>query len=150
MKAGYYRALAAGIISVGFVASAALATAPSTQPSPTDQQLLNRINALEDEVHQLRAQQQQTQQQSQQQGPQKQETSGADSLLQVQTDADEHSQLLDTSGGFVGGWNPQKMQFYVGTDDGKFYFHPGVIMQFRYVEAYTNRPHDSTEGFEVR
>jgi hypothetical protein len=147
MNVGWYRAMAAVTISVGLTASGTFAAAPSTQPSPTEQQLIDRINTLETEVHQLKAEQQ-TQPGSAAQSP----ASGAEALQQINADAERHSNLFDvsTGAGLTAGWNAAKMQFYVASEDGNFYLHPGIIFQARYAADYRRTPDTWQNGFELR
>jgi hypothetical protein len=145
MTVSWYRAMAAVMISVGLATSSALAAAPSTQPSPTEQQLIDRINALETEVHQLKAEQQ-TQPGSAAQAP----ASGADALQQINADAERHTNLFDVSTGLTAGWNASKKQFYLASEDGNFYLHPGIIFQARYAADYRRTPDTWQNGFELR
>jgi hypothetical protein len=121
------------------------AAPPTTQPQQTD--VSEEIQALRARIDQL--EKQQKEQQLKQQEAQQQATT--DSVL---LDAQHRSQLLDSTG-VSAGWNASKQQFFIGSDDGKFYFHPGIIFQFRGVVA--SREHqksdggnDTQMGFEVR
>jgi hypothetical protein len=69
-------------------------------------------------------------------------------------DAAQHSQLMD-SVGFSAGWNPAKQQFFIGSEDGKFYAHPIIIFQFRGIlndreKAKKHSTDDTQLGFEIR
>jgi len=124
----------------------------ATQPSTMDRQLLDRIDALETEVHQLKAQQQ-----SQQQLLQKAQTPEADSaatLQQIQADADRHSQFLDTAGILDAGYANRR--FFIQSDDGNFVLRPWIHIQIRdstnwRQNFFTNPNGDNTQnGFEIR
>ena len=124
------------------IASLAQAEQPASQPD-----VAGEIQALRARIDQLEAEQraQQTAQQEAQQ------QASLDSVLK---DADRHSQFMD-SVGFTGGWNKSKTQFFLGSEDGNFYFHPGIIFQFRGIVAdrqktKKNNTDDTQLGFEVR
>ncbi|HEX4053812.1 MAG TPA: porin [Tepidisphaeraceae bacterium] len=134
------------MILTGLAGSAALA-APSTQPSAMDQQLLDRINALEIEVHQLKAQQR-----SQQQPQQQQTGDGAAILGQIQSDADRQSQFLD-QGLLTAGYANRR--FFIQSEDGNFVLRPWVHIEIRDSTSWRQNffPHgsdDTENGFEIR
>ena len=69
-------------------------------------------------------------------------------------DATKHDQLMDVES-YTGGWNYTKKQFFIGSEDGNFYLHPGIIFQFRGNLANAERSKRSgspqtTDGFEIR
>jgi hypothetical protein len=132
-----------GMVAIGMAVSAALAQqAPTTQP--TQQQLVDKVNALQAEVDQLKGDQQ------------AHDADMAAMTKQVVEDADRQSQLLDLDSGVTAGWNPAKQQFYIGTTDGNFYLHPIALFQARYIAAYhdgNNTVNDESgwvNGFEIR
>jgi hypothetical protein len=111
--------------------------------------------ALEQKVDQLQAQVQELRSQlaAQQHQPDPRAVSNTISL--VNEDAQRRSQLLSSDGNLVGGWNVQKQQFYLGSADGNFYFHPIAIMHIRQNVNYrddTPAGGGSTteEGLELR
>ena len=114
---------------------------PTTQPDVTKE-----IQALRARIDQLEAQQKQQELKHQQEAQDL-------ALRSAQLEADRQSRFLDTTP-IVGGWNDAKKQFFIGSEDGNFYLHPGIIFQFR--ENVNYRDHaikgrsDTEEGFEVR
>jgi hypothetical protein len=127
----------AGGIAVALAASGAWAAAP-----PTQQELMDKINALQAEVNQMRTDQAQEQ------------ADEAKVIQQVLNDANQHSQLFDTGGGLTAGWDDAKKQFYIASDNGDFYFHPGLELQVRYIASKRDStPTTSSnwqDGFEIR
>jgi len=129
-----------GGLAVG-LAGAAYAAEPTTQ-----QDLLDKINSLQAQVDALKAQaaapttapavanDQQI----------------ADATQRVLQEADSHNQFFDSTTGVTGGWNSDKMQFFVASTDGNFYFHPGIAFQERYVAGYRTAPDVWSDGFETR
>jgi hypothetical protein len=103
------------------------------------QQLQQQVNSLQAEVNQLKAQQQQPV-----------EVNEPQTMQQIITDADQHSQLLDSAGSFVGGWDPVNYRFTIASDDGNYLLEPGFWTQFRYAASYTTKPDNWDDGFEVR
>src|SRR3954462_9555824 len=77
---------------------------------PTTKELLDQIKQLQNKVEQLEAKQNQT------------SADVAATVDKIVNDASRRSQLLVTDGNLVGGWNAQKQQFYLGSEDGNFYF----------------------------
>jgi hypothetical protein len=147
VKYGRKPLTAAAILSAAIVGTGkwAKAAPPTTQPQQTD--VGQEIQALRARIDQLEKQQQE--QQIKQEEAQRQATT--DSLLR---DAEHRSQFMDSTG-ISAGWNAAKSQFFIGSDDGKFYFHPGIIFQFRGVvasrsEAKPDGANDTQMGFEVR
>lgn len=153
MREGCCRIWTIGMISAALAASTALAAAPSTQPSPMDQQLLDRISTLEAEVHQLKAQQQQMQQPLPQREVPGQEFNQVDPLPQIQSDADEQSKLFD-SGQITAGYANRR--FFIQSDDGNFVLRPWIHIEIRDSTSWrqnfypTNNADDTENGFEIR
>lgn len=70
-------------------------------------------------------------------------------------DAEQRSQLFHMNGNVVGGWNREKQQFYLGSADGNFYFHPIAIFQVRGVSNFRDDVKSSGDdsfqnGIEIR
>ena len=130
-------------------ASEAAAAPPATQPTVTDQKLLDRINALESEVQQLKS----AQQQATQQEAQRQAANDASTLQQIQVDAARQSQFLDSMGVSAGYAN---RRFFIQSDDGNFVLRPWIHVQIRDTtnwreDFFTDPNGDNTQnGFEVR
>ncbi len=121
--------------------------AHADEATPSDADVAGKISALQQQLDQLKLQQ--VQQQKEIEEKEKQATVG--SVLQ---DADKHSQTLDVTG-ISAGWNDHKKQFFIGSEDGNFYFHPIAIFQFRYDVNYREHAKKSGEsdieqGFEIR
>ena len=127
-------AIVAGVL--GFGSAIVLADQPATQPSPSDLQA--QIQQLKAQVATLQTNQQQ------------QQADESAAVQQVVTDAQEHSELFDSTSGVTAGWDSTMWRFWVGSDDGKFLFHPGVIMQARYASSYRQSPSNFDDGFEIR
>jgi len=129
----------------GLSVSSVRADAPATEP--TKQQLIDRVNQMQTQMDQMKTQ------------LDAQQVSTADeqaSIAKLLADADKRSQLLDTDGTATAGWDPEKKRFFI-TDGTNFYFHPGVIFQFRYAGDYQDKngaaPAKTDQfdsGFEVR
>jgi hypothetical protein len=134
--------LAAFLASGMIVAPALAADSGSSQPD-----LSGEIQALKARIDQL-----QTQQDAQNLASREaQQRAAQDSLIK---DASQHSQLFD-SVGFSAGWNASKQQFFIGSEDGKFYAHPIIIFQFRGIanDREKTKKHfsdDTQLGFEIR
>jgi len=126
----------------GFSASSAKAEAPTTEPSK--QQLIDRVNQMQSQMDQMKAQLD-TQQQN-----------AADdqaAIAKLLADADKRSQLLDVSGGLTAGYADRR--FFIGSEDGDFMFRPWVHIQIRdstaWQEAQQKDGGDTTQnGFELR
>ena len=134
--------LASVTLAASSLTGAVLAdTAPAAPPAPTTQDVNSRIDALEAELHQLRAEQK----------AEKAEAEQKQALHSVLNDADHHSQLLDAQGVLAGYTNGR---FILQSEDGKFLAHPWLQFQFRDVTDYREKgvnKHDNTQtGFEVR
>ncbi len=134
------RTVWAAIIAVPLGAGFTFAGTPSTEPSKQD--LVEKINQMQTQMDQMKSQ---LDAQQKQVDPRDE----AAAIAQVLRDADQHSKMLDSMGSVQAGWNPDKMQFFIGDGDA-FYLHPGVIFQFRYAGDYRSKPNDFTSGFEVR
>jgi hypothetical protein len=102
---------------------------PATQPS-SRAVMQKRILDLQTRIDQLSARQQVAQ------------THNDAVLLQIQGDADQHSQLMSASaisaGNISAGYDPE-IGFVLQTDDGKFSLHPGLLLQSRYDVNYRNQ-----------
>lgn len=71
-------------------------------------------------------------------------------VRQVLSDADRHSQLLADGTAFTAGYDPKK-GFIVQSEDGRFTLRPSVQFQFRYTANFNQAGSDDTQaGFEVR
>ncbi|HEY1923004.1 MAG TPA: porin [Tepidisphaeraceae bacterium] len=156
MAVGWNRVFAAGLMSVGLAASPALAAAPSTQPSPTNQQLLDRISALEAEVHQLKTQQQPSPEQqslvSQERQSANPESGQVSPMAQIQADADAQSKFFD-AGLVTAGYANRR--FFIQSDDGNFVLRPWVHIEIRNTTSvrqnfFTTGGNDTENGFELR
>src|SRR5439155_6043233 len=72
----------------------------------------------------------------------------------VLKDAEQRSRIF-SGDSFVGGWNADKQQFFLGSRDGSFYLHPGIVLQFRNSTSFRqdgkkSGENDLQNGFEVR
>ncbi|MGD1278755.1 MAG: hypothetical protein ABR964_16200 [Tepidisphaeraceae bacterium] len=133
-KRRFIPAIMAGVL--GFGVAVAAAAQPATQPSQQD--LQSQVQQLQSQVAQLRADQLQRQ---------------ADEVAateQVLRDADQHSQMLDSTSGMTGGWDSANYRFFLASEDGNFLFHPGIISQFRYIGSWKSTHENWEDGFEVR
>jgi hypothetical protein len=152
MAEGWQRVLAAGMMAAGFAVSPAFAAAPATQPDSTNQQLLDRISALEAEVHELKAQIP-AKQQAQSATVPTSEADGADAMAKIQADADEQTKLFD-AGIVTAGYANRR--FFIQSDDGNFVFRPWVHIEIRNSTSWrqdffpTNHADDTENGFEIR
>ena len=129
-------------VAVGLASVARAEQPPASQPDIAQEigALRARIDRLEAEQKAQRAAAQELEQQS--------------SVDQALRDADRHSQLFD-SVGFTGGFNRSKTQFFLASEDGNFYFHPGIYAQVRGIvndrqKAKKNNTDDTEVGFEIR
>ncbi len=117
------------------MATAASRGADSTVAAPTTADLQSQVNALQSEVQDLKAQEQK-------------DAATTQAIPSATTQAAAPS---TNAANFVGvGWNPTAMQFYAGSPTGNFYFHPGVIMQARYVADHHRTPDKWQNSFELR
>jgi hypothetical protein len=114
-----------GLTSLVWMTGAARA-ADAGAASTTQPDLQSQINALQAEVQDLKSQQSTLTPVSPSTAP----AGGATNL--------------------TGGWNPTLQQFYIGSTDGNFYFHPGIIFQGRYNADWHRSPDKWTNGFELR
>ena len=134
--------LAAAALAAASLTNGALADSTPAQPpaAPTTQDVNSRIDALQAEITQLRAEQKQQKEEAQQQ------TTSA-----VLHDAGDHSQLLDAQGVLAGYTNGK---FVLQSEDGKYLAHPWLQFQFRNVTDYrekgVNGADNTQTGFEVR
>jgi hypothetical protein len=148
MKTKYLFLTAVALNVLGLSAGRCLADAsaarPTTEPATAvdaNQDLRAEINELRAEVAELKSGQNQSQA----------ENSAA--LAAMTKDADQHSQLLSATTGIspvTAGWNSSSKQFFMGSEDGDFYLHPGIIFQFRQADNDRQRPSTWQNGFEVR
>jgi hypothetical protein len=119
--------------------STSAAGAPSAS-APTTQDVNSRIDALQNEITQLRAEQKE-----------QKAATAAQTTNSVLNDADRHSQLLDAQGVLAGYTNGR---FVLQSEDGKYLAHPWLQVQFRNVTDYrqdgVNNRDDTQTGFEVR
>jgi hypothetical protein len=112
---------------------------------------LDKINALQAQVNTLQAQGAASAQPSVTSAtttPSDAQIAGA--TQHVLAEANAHDSFLDASTGMTAGWNTSKQQFFIASDDGNFYFHPGIAFQERYAADYRNTPDTWTNGFETR
>jgi hypothetical protein len=129
------RSLTACLFALACVSSnAARGDQPTTQPSD--------IQALRDEVAQLRAQVHELQDQGQ-----------TATAARVQMDADRRSQALDLEG-VTAGWTSDR-GFYLKSEDGNFALSPFILFQLRDAtswrqDAKAGKQDDTENGFEVR
>ena len=133
----------AALLALGLGAAGAVQAAEQ----PTQQELLQQLNELKAKV----AAMEQTQA-NQAQAQAKYDSRDVDATVAaVLKDAGTHSLLVD-GGGLVGGWDRTRMGFFLGSEDGSSYFHPGIIWQFREVTSYRekakNGGSDTQSGFE--
>jgi hypothetical protein len=117
-------------------APVAAAAAPTTQPD-----LNAKIDALQTQIDQLKAQQKQQQEQEQQA-----------TYHHVLQDADTHSRLFDAEG-IAAGYSDGR--FLLRSEDGNFLLHPWLQLQFRSVttwreDAKPGGRDDLENGFEIR
>ena len=93
------------VFGIGAVSSAADAT---------QQEMIVQIKALQAKVDQMQAKQDALDKANQRA-----------TAAKVVNDASRHDSLMDVDG-FTGGWNTKKQQFFLGSEDGRFHFHPGA------------------------
>ena len=120
---------------------------PLLAAEPTTQDVNARMNALQAELDQLKAQQQ-----SQQQAVAAQQQQA--DLNTTLNDADHHSQLMDVTG-VSAGYDVKTHRFFIASDDGNFIWRPWLHMQFRDVTSnrqdFKGPNRDETDnGFEMR
>ena len=133
---------AAALIALGLGATfTAKAAEPVPGPQPTTQELMAQIEALKAKVNQM----EQTQS--------KYDSRDVDATVAaVLKDANRHSMLIDGTG-VTAGWDSTKYGFFVGSEDGSSYFHPGIVWWYRGVANYrqsikNNGRNDTQNGFE--
>jgi hypothetical protein len=149
MKRKFCTGLALGALALS------LRVGPARASDATDQLLLDKINSLQAQLDQLKAQQQQ-QQKQQQDEKQKDQQAVSDeeqaTLKAIQSDADRNSQLLDSLGITAGYAN---RRFFIQSDDGNFVLRPWIHIQIRdttsWREDFNGPDNDNTQnGFEIR
>jgi len=133
-----------GALCSGIALPSAFAMDSTTQPS-VDQQLLNKIDSLQSQVNQLRAQVRHQQEQQD-------ATSDAKVLQEIQDDATKHSQFMDSLGVTAGYAN---RRFFIQSDDGNFVLRPWVHVQIRYSTSirddfFPDGSSNTQSGFEIR
>jgi hypothetical protein len=122
---------------VGGGGSVANAAAPAAaEGGPSQQELMDQINALKAQVDRLQA----TQQSQQDRLTAAEVDATVDSVLR---DADRRSQLLQAQG-FTAGYD--KGKFKIQSEDGNFVLNPNIQLQARYV--YNYREEDAADTFE--
>lgn len=118
-----------------------LGTTAVRAAEPTQQDLMAQLDALKAKVSQL------------EQNQNRVDSRDIDATVAaVLKDASTHSLLVDGTG-VNAGWDKKRGQFFLGSEDGSYYIHPGVIFQFRYVansreHAKTGGDYDTQDGFE--
>lgn len=132
-------AILAGTVGSVLGMSAAVSSAADT----SQEQLVDQLKALQAKVDQMQAKQDALDAANQKA-----------TAAKVANDASHHDSLLDVDA-FTGGWDNKKQQFFLGTEDGRFRFHPGLILQVRYAANYREDAKkggssDFTDGFEIR
>jgi hypothetical protein len=137
------RRLRSAIVAGTVGTALALGSAASFAADPSAQEMAEQLKALQAKVDQMQAKQDALD-----------KANAQATANRVEDDASRHDKMLDVDA-FTGGWDPKKLQFFIGTEDGNFYLHPGVIFQFRYVANYRDAGKKSgdsqwTNGFEVR
>lgn len=136
-------AIAVGALALGGALSA---TAVAADQATTQQDLGDKLNALQAKIDELQAQQKAMQQQQQQQ-------SHDATMHSVLSDADTRSNALDLTG-ISGGYSPEK-GFLLRSDDGNFLLHPWFQLQVRNELNYRNsgKPSgadDTQNGFQIQ
>ena len=121
--------------------------ARAAEPTSQPEDVTARMNALQAQLDELKAQQaaQQAKTDAQEQ---------ASNLNSVLKDADQHSKLLDT-GDVTAGYDSKSHRFFIASGDGDFVFRPWLHMQFREVTSerqdFKARGMDEVDnGFEMR
>jgi hypothetical protein len=121
----------------------------TTQPSQQD--LLNRLDALQAEVAQLKAELKARGPQTQPSAPQ-QVSNPTLTTQQMIEDVDRHTKMLDwtdTVAGYV-----KSKGFYIRSEDGNFLLHPWAFIQIRNTTNYREKGKNGTDsdtenGFEI-
>jgi hypothetical protein len=140
------RTIRLGMAGVAAAVAGGLATVPARAADPNQQELLDRVKALESQVTELK---------TELKGHESRASSAdvaatADAVLR---DADRRSQLADPSRLSVS-YKDGKLQ--LRTDDGRFLLHPWLQFQFRNTTTYRedvkqgDTADDLQNGFEVR
>jgi hypothetical protein len=135
---------AAAILGMALGGSAAW----GADSAPSQSELMDKINSLESEVKELKAQQ--VAQQAQIAAAQTPAPTASD-MQQVIHDADQHTQLLDLNG-LTAGWADRR--FFIASDDGRFTFKPWVHLEIRestsYRDDFSGGKSDTETGYEIR
>ena len=132
--------LGLGATSGAFAADPAATAGPAQSQQPTTQDLMAQIDALKAKVAAMEKNQQQA------------DSRDIDATVAaVLKDANAHSMLIDGTG-VTAGFDKQKMGFFIGSEDGSSYFHPGIVWWFRnttnYRQSNKNGGSDTQNGFE--
>src|SRR5882757_4666438 len=134
----------AALLALGLGAGSVLAAEP-TQQQPTQQELMQQLTDLKAKVAAM-----EQNQANQANAQAKYDSRDVDATVAaVLKDADRHSLLVD-GGTLTGGWDKSKMGFFLGSEDGNSYFHPGMVWWYRGVANYRQgSPKEHTQtGFE--
>jgi len=135
--------LAAATLVASTVLTTSATLAADLPPPATQQDLSAKLEALEAEIDQIKAQQAA-------QAAVQQETRTTQDLL---NDANRHSQFLDAQG-VLAGWTGGR--FVLQSEDGQYLAHPWLQVQFRNVTSYRQdvkqkgTADDIQNGFEIR
>ena len=136
------------IVAAGSLGLGGAVAFAADKEQPSQQQLMEQINALKAQVDQLQARQQAQQDRL----TAREVDATVDSVL---SDAERRSQLLQASG-FTAGYN--KGKFVIQSEDGNFLLNPNFQLQVRYVYNYREEDAEDTfagdatneSGFEIR
>src|SRR4051794_27160888 len=139
------RYLTIPVVVAGLSLSLGVGTALATEPQPTSNEaaMQSKLDQLQAEIQQLKAQQAQ---QAQVQSDNNSKVVD-DTVTRVLQDADKRSQLMQMEG-FTAGWNNNR--FMIGSADGSFTFMPAFLGQFRSTSNYTSADDgNSSSGFSL-
>jgi hypothetical protein len=121
---------AAVALTLGLAISQTFAAAPTSQPSSdSNTQLKQEVEDLQQKVADLEAREA--------------DTAAVDKAIIA--DSDKHSELFMTSINTESGYNPS-VGFVLQSEDGQFTFHPGVLLDFRYMASYREKTPANGEG----
>ncbi|MGA2584502.1 MAG: hypothetical protein ABSG31_14600 [Tepidisphaeraceae bacterium] len=150
----YHFVVLASLAIAPFLTSSLRADGPDTRPADTDkEELLQKMQAMQTQMNQMQSQLTQTQtqlQQTQSQLQQTQATTKADAaqtsemIQELIKDADQRSKLLTLNTGSTG-FDTMK-GFYIQTDDGQSYFHPGILFDGQSSNLFHPPYHWNTTG----
>jgi hypothetical protein len=133
----------AALLALGLGAGTVSAAEPSqSAQQPTQQELMQQLNELKAKVAAM--------ENNQASALAKYDSRDVDATVAaVLKDADRHSLLID-GGVMTGGWDKSKMGFFLGSEDGSSYFHPGIVWWYRGVANYRQgaSKDSTTTGFE--